>query len=144
MRVLVPEKSADDEEEEADSRRKTTDVQIVTMAGWPSLVANGTRMSYDWSVGLKHAEIERVQKDYRRILGRADVLVTCGQPVKPLKEQSINWLGPSLRDEMGARLEKKDRRVIVGSGLAAQTNWAVGWVFQQPWIVRMVRQILRL
>jgi len=125
--------------------REATDVRVVTMAGWPSLVAYGPPINRHWKVGSGRDGTKSSDSTYMRVLGRAEVMVTWGPPVKPLKGQPCNWLGPCLRDEMSSRLEIKDREeraAIVGSGLAVGASLAMGWAFQQPWVIERVKELV--
>ena len=101
--------------------RDPFDVQVVTMAGWPSCVAY------------------RSKGDQVKTIGRAEVQVTWGKPIKPLPLEPTNWLGRRLRVEMMARLERKEkgmRRLKVATGLAL----AAGVMVSRPGLLEGLKE----
>lgn len=131
---------------EGDFWREATDVQVVTMTGWPSLVAYGPHVNRNRGIGRSGKnQAEPEQREFMRVLARAEVVVTWGEHVKPLEVQPTNWLGPSLRKEMSNRLDRKEREeraAILGSGLAVGIQLAMGWIFQQPWVIAKAKELV--
>lgn len=132
---------------EGDFWRESTDMEIVTMAGWPSCVAYSRRRPGNPIPNDGNSSPSGDGKDNNvpRMMGRAEVLVAWGPPIKPLVLQPTNWLGPRLRVEMKERLETKDREervAVMASGLAAGMSLVAGWAFQQPWLVNGVKGLV--
>lgn len=139
MRSLDREEGMREEEQV----REKMDLEVVVMGGWPSCVAYSPPKLGE-GVGSVDAEDEDKDEEERgmQVVGRADVLVMWGAPVKPLSVERDDWLGPSLRAVVERRNERRDREernAVLGSGLAIGASLAVGWVFQQPWVVDTVR-----
>ncbi|KAF6234932.1 hypothetical protein HO173_006862 [Letharia columbiana] len=88
------------EHREEDDWRRNTDLEVVTMAGWPSCVAY--RPNAADGPGPKKKKGPKPKLGVNRI-GRAEVCVTFGPAVKPLSVQPDNWLGKRLRVEMTER-----------------------------------------
>lgn len=104
------------ERREDDDWRRNSDVEVVTMAGWPGCVAYRPRADDDdrgnddekqktKNKGEKKTEKNGAKKAELGIhrIGRAEVCVTFGSPIEPLSVEPENWLGKRLRAEMTER-----------------------------------------
>ena len=129
-----------------DDWRRNTDVEVVTMAGWPSCVAfrpnadEGKKKNKD--NGQKEKENKSPKLGIHRI-GRAEVCVTFGSPIKPLSVEPRNWLGRRLRVEMterGAVKSARDKgaavtRKVAGLGVAVSAVLGLEYVIGHPWVM---------
>ncbi len=129
-----------DEHDEEDNWRRNTDLEVVTMAGWPGCVAfrpNGA----DGEKRTKKKG-EKVKLGINRI-GKAEVCVTFGPPIKPLSVEPENWLGKRLRVEMTERNEVKSAKDKVAAverkaaalGVAVSAMLGLGYVVGSPWVL---------
>ena len=130
------------EHREEDDFRRNSDVEVVTMAGWPSCVAYrphadvGKTKDGQW----KKQETGRKAKLEIKRIGRAEVCVTFGPAIKPLGDEPENWLGKSLRVEMTERQEvmsAKDKNTAIArraAGLGV-TVLGLGYLVGNPWIL---------
>ena len=136
------------ERQEEERRCRNTDVEVVTMAGWPGCVAYRPNATDDRG-------IEKRKSGERRMLGihriaRAEVCVTFGPAIKPSSVGPENWLGTRLRAEMTARdqAKKAEHRTdenaavtkVAGLGIAGLgvTVSAILWLkyaVGSPWIL---------
>lgn len=98
------------ERREDDDWRRNSDVEVVTMAGWPGCVAyrphadDHDEKKKNEKKGEKKKAVKKAQLGIHRI-GRAEVCVTFGSPIEPLSVEPDNWLGKRLRVEMTERAD---------------------------------------
>ena len=126
------------EHREEDNWRRNTDVEVVTMAGWPSCVAY--RPIAD--EGKKNNKGKKSKLGINRI-GRAEVCVTFGPAIRPLSSEPEDWRGKSLRVEMTERDEvkkAKDRNAgvakkVAGLGVAVSAMLGLEYVIANPKIL---------
>lgn len=135
------------EHQEEDDWRRNTDLEVVTMAGWPGCVAYRPHSDAE---GKK--EMGKKEKLGVNRIGRAEVCVTFGTPIKPLSVEPNNWLGKRLRVEMTERDEVKraeDRKAAVAKkagvlGVAVSAMLGLKYVVANPWILDEVSRFVRL
>lgn len=133
-----------DEHHEEDDYRRNTDLEVVTMAGWPSCVAYRPNAD-DWQK-KKKKNGQKAKLGVHRI-GKAEVCVTFGPAVKPLSVEPENWLGKRLRVEMTERHEVKNKtaavkRNVAGLGVAVTAIMGLEYVVANPWILNEVKGYL--
>lgn len=139
----------DTEHGEEDDFRRNTDVEVVTMAGWPSCVAYRPNADAGHKEGgqLKKQKEGKMAKLGINSIGEAEVCVTFGPAIKPLSNEPENWLGKSLRVEMTERQEvksAKDRNATIArraAGLGV-TVLGLGYVVGNPWILEAAKGYL--
>lgn len=124
------------ERREEDDYRRNTDLEVVTMAGWPSCVAY--RPTADDGHKKAKGNGEKPRLGIHRI-GKAEVCVTFGRSIKPLNVEPENWLGKRLRVEMTERHEVKEKTAAVkrrvgGLGVAVTAMMGLEYVIANPWI----------
>lgn len=133
------------EHREEDDWRRNTDLEVVTMAGWPSCVAyrpNADGGKKDDGHQMKQRIGKKAELGINRI-GRAEVCVTFGSAIKPLSVEPENWLGKRLRVEMTERDEvqkAKDKNAaitkkVAGVGVAVSAILGLEYVVGHPWIL---------
>lgn len=120
---------------EEDNWRRNTDLEVVTMAGWPSCVAY--RPDADGG-GKKDDERKKKKKRGKKAklgvnrIGKAEVCVTFGKAIKPLAVEPENWLGKRLRVEMTERdlvKSARDQKAAIAkrvAGLGAALTAMIG------------------
>ncbi|CAF9919077.1 hypothetical protein IMSHALPRED_004516 [Imshaugia aleurites] len=117
------------EHDEEDDWRRNTDVEVVTMAGWPSCVAY--RPNADDGKRGKREKGTRAKLGVNRI-ARADVCVTFGPAIRPLSIEPENWLGKRLRVEMTERDEvkkaKDKAKKVAALGVAVSAMLGLGYI----------------
>lgn len=124
------------EHREEDDYRRNTDLEVVTMAGWPSCVAY--RPTANDGRKKKKKNGEKAKLGVHRI-GKAEVCVTFGRAIKPLSVEPENWLGKRLRVEMTERHEVKEKAAVVksrvaGLGVGVVAMMGLEYVVANPWI----------
>ena len=138
------------EHREEDNWRRNTDLEVVTMAGWPGCVAY--RPDADDGENAKEKGKERENEGGKPKLGinriaRAEVCVSFGSAIKPLSVEPENWLGKRLRVEMTERdaaRKAKERSAAVakkvagiglaGVGVAVSAVLGLKYVDENPWV----------
>ena len=133
-----------DEHDEEDDYRRNTDLEVVTMAGWPSCVAY--RPNADDSQKGKKKNGQKARLGVHRI-GKAEVCVTFGPVVKPLSVEPKNWLGKRLRVEMTERHELRNKtaavkRNVAGLGVAVTAMMGLEYAVSNPWILKKAKGYL--
>ena len=117
------------EHDEEDDWRRNTDVEVVTMAGWPSCVAY--RPNADDGKRGKREKGTRAKLGVNRI-ARADVCVTFGPAIRPLSIEPENWLGKRLKVEMTERDEvkkaKDKAKKVAALGVAVSAMLGLGYI----------------
>ncbi|KAL6713820.1 hypothetical protein ACLMJK_008314 [Lecanora helva] len=102
---------------ESDMIGEHMETQVVTMAGWPSLVwYTRFRVLSDGKMGVGGKGREGRERMMTKVLARAEVVVEWGKAVvvessadsnvKPSDDS--NWLGLSLREEMERRMRRQE------------------------------------
>lgn len=137
------------EHREEDDWRRNTDLEVVTMAGWPSCVAY--RPNADDGKEDDGQEKRRKKKGKKAKLGinrigRAEVCVTFGKAIKPLAVEPENWLGKRLRVEMTERDKVKSARdkkaaitrKVAGLGAAVTAVMGLEYAVGNPSILEEV------
>lgn len=131
-----------DEHDEEDNWRRNTDLEVVTMAGWPSCVAYRPNADDGNKDDAQEKKEKRAKLGINRI-GKAEVCVTFGPAIKPLSVEPENWLGKRLRVEMTERDEVKSAKGriaalegrAVGLGVAVSAMLGLRYVVGNPWIL---------
>ena len=131
-----------DERDEEDNWRRNTDLEVVTMAGWPSCVAYRAHAD-DGNKDDGQEKDEQTATLGINSIGKAEVCVTFGPAIKPLSVEPENWLGKRLRVEMTERDEVKSakgktaalERRAVGLGVAVSAMLGLTYVVGNPWIL---------
>lgn len=126
MHVLNGSERRDD-----DDWRRISDVEVVTMAGWPGCVAYRPRAAdHDKKKQKQKGETEKDRGKKAELgihrIGRAEVCVTFGSPIEPLSVEPENWLGKRLRVEMAERDNAAAERAKGARDAAAVAKKAAG------------------
>ena len=131
------------EHREEDNWRSNTNLEVVTMAGWPRCVAY--RPNGNDRQKKKNGKGKKAKLGINSI-GKAEVCVTFGSAIKPLSIEPKNWLGKRLRVEMTERDEvkkAKDKNAAVtkkvaGLGVAVSAMLGLEYVVKNPRILEEV------
>lgn len=126
MHVLNGSERRDD-----DDWRRISDVEVVTMAGWPGCVAYRPRAAdHDRKKQKQKGETKKDRGKKAELgihrIGRAEVCVTFGSPIEPLSVEPENWLGKRLRVEMAERDNAAAERAKGARDAAAVAKKAAG------------------
>ncbi|KAM0806377.1 hypothetical protein BDR22DRAFT_828844 [Usnea florida] len=147
------------EHRDEDDWRRNTDVEVVTMAGWPGCVAYRPGHAVDDVKDEKKKKDEKERGESNsdektrlaaHRIGSAEVCVTFGPAVLPVSLKAENWLGKRLRVEMAERdqvqraKEKSEaiKKNVAGVGVAVSAILGLEYVLVNPWIWDEVRGFL--
>ena len=129
--------------------RENNETRVVTMAGWSGCEAYHAAPAAHAVLSSRNGGKKKRRRragssnEVQVIIGRAEVVVHWGKPIKPLVLEPTNWLGPRLRNEMRARLERDEqwaqRRAVAGAGAAMAVVMSLGWVARLPWVIKGVK-----